>query len=190
MPAGVTMQDVLNSLNSTSNGVGLYGQFTLSSSGQMTFNAYKPGTTVAVLGDNTQWGANGASLSGLFGIGGQASIAGSYQVRSDIAANPGYLQTATLNLGAAAGQAALLIGDGSGANALANAGATQVGFAAAGGLAAVTMSATQYGAQLGGSIGDQAAAASTANTEATAVQTEANSQLQSVEGVKIGTRNW
>ena len=185
MPAGATMQDVLNSLNSTSNGVGLYGQFALSSTGQMTFNPYRPGVTVAVLGDNTQWGSNGASLSGLFGIGQQASVAGSYNVRADIAANPAYLQTATLNLGAAAGQAALLIGDGSGAAALSNAGSTQVAFGAAGVQAATTMTATQYGAQLGGSIGDQAAAASNANTEATAVQSEANSQLQSAEGVNL-----
>jgi len=185
MPAGATMQDVLNSLNSTSNGVGLYGQFALSNTGQMAFNPYRPGVTVAVLGDNTQWGTNGASLSGLFGIGGQASIAGSYKVRADIAANPAYLQTATLNLGAATGQAALLIGDGSGAAALSNAGSTQVAFDAAGVQAATTMTAEQYGAQLGGSIGDQAAAASNANTEATAVQTEANSQLQSAEGVNL-----
>jgi len=187
MPAGATMQDVLNSLNSTSNGVGLYGQFALSSTGQMTFNAYTPGTSVSVLSDNTQWGTGGASLSGLFGIGGaaQASVAGSYQVRADIAANPTNLQTATLNLGAATGQAALLIGDGSGATALSNAGSTQVSFGAAGVQAAVTTTATQYGAQLGGSIGDQASAASQANTDATAVQSEANSQLQSTEGVDL-----
>jgi flagellar hook-associated protein 1 FlgK len=187
MPAGATMQDVLNSLNGNSNGVGLYGQFNLSNAGQMTFSPYRPGTTVAVLSDNTQWGANGASLSGLFGIGGaqQASLASSYQVRSDIAANPSLLQTATLNLGAAAGQAALLIGDGSGATALSNAGSTQVAFGAAGAQTAITTTATQYGAQLGGSIGDQAAAASTANTAATAVQTEANSQLQTVDGVNL-----
>jgi flagellar hook-associated protein 1 len=185
MPAGATMQDVLNSLNSTSNGVGLYGQFNLSSTGQMTFNAFRPGTTVSVLGDSTQWGSNGATLSGLFGIGQQASVAGSYQVRSDIAANPTLLQTATLNLGAATGQAALLIGDGSGAQALSLAGSTQVFFGAAGSQGSTTSSATQYGAQLGGSIGDQASAASTANTEATAVQSEANSQLQSVEGVNL-----
>jgi len=187
MPAGSTMQDVLNSLNATSNGVGLYGQFALSSTGRMTFNPYSPGTSVSVLSDSTQWGANGASLSGLFGIGGdqQNSIAGSYQVRADIAANPQLLQTATLNLGAATGQAALLIGDGSGAKALASAGSTLVSFGAAGTQAATTTTATQYGAQLGGSIGDQASAASQANTNASAVQTEANTQLQSVQGVNL-----
>ena len=187
MPAGSTMQDVLNSLNATSGGVGLYGKFGLSSTGLMTFNAYTPGTTVSVLGDNTQWGTGGASLSGLFGIGGaqQSSIAGSYQVRADIAADPSLLQTATLNLSAATGQAALLAGDGSGAQALANAGSTSVTFGAAGSQAATVTTATQYGALLGGSIGDQASAASQANTNATAVQSEANSQLQSVEGVNL-----
>jgi len=187
MPAGSTMQDVLNSLNATNGGVGLYGQFGLSSTGLMTFNAYTPGTTVSVLGDNTQWGTGGASLSGLFGIGGgaQSSIAGSFQVRPDIAANPAYLPTATLNLSAATGQAALLIGDGSGATALSNAGSTQVTFGAAGSLAAITTSASQYGATLGGAIGQQASSANQANTNATAVQSEANSQLASVEGVNL-----
>ncbi len=187
MPAGSTMQDVLNSLNSTSNGVGLYGQFALSSTGLMTFNPYTPGTAVSVLGDNTQWGTGGASLSTLFGVGGakQDSIAGSYQVRADIAADPSLLQTATLNLNAASGQAALLIGDGSGASALAAAGSTEVTFAAAAGLAAAQSTATQYGAQLGGLIGDQASAATQASTNATAVQSEANSQLSSVEGVNL-----
>jgi len=187
MPAGSTMQDVLDSLNSTSNGVGLYGQFALSSTGLMTFNPYTPGTASSVLGDNTQWGTGGVSLSSLFGIGGskQSSIAGSYQVRADIAANPAFLQTATLNLGAAPGQAALLIGDGSGASALANAGSTQVTFGAAAGLAAAQSTATQYGAQLGGLIGDQASTASQASTNAAAVQSEANSQLSTVEGVNL-----
>ncbi len=187
MPAGSTLQDVLNSLNAPSGGVGLYGQFSLSSTGLMSFTPYTAGTSVSVLGDNTQWDVGGASLSGLFGIGGaqQANVAGSYQVRSDIAANPALLQTATLNLAAAPGQAALLPGDGSGASALANAGSTQVTFGAAGGMAASISSATQYGAMMGGLIGDQAAAASNANTDATAVQSEANSQLQSVEGVNL-----
>ena len=187
LPAGSTMQDVLNSLNATSGGVGLYGQFSLSSTGLMSFNPYTPGTTVSVLGDNTQWGTGGASLSGLFGIGGgqQSSIAGSFQVRPDIAGNPAYLQTATLNLSAAPGQAALLIGDGSGATAISNAGSTQVTFGAAGSLAAITTSATQYGAALGGTIGQQASSANQANTNATAVQSEANSQLASVEGVNL-----
>ena len=187
MPVGSTMQDVLNSLNATTGGVGLYGQFGLSSTGLMTFSGYTPGTTVSVLGDNTQWGTGGASLSGLFGIGGgaQSSIAGSFQVRPDIAANPAYLPTATLNLSAATGQAALLIGDGSGAAALSNAGSTQVTFGAAGSLAAITTTASQYGATLGGTIGQQASSANQANTNATAVQSEANSQLASVEGVNL-----
>ena len=38
---------------------------------------------------------------------------------------------------------------------------------------------------MGGSIGDQAAAANNASASASAVQTEANSQLQSVEGVNL-----
>ena len=43
----------------------------------------------------------------------------------------------------------------------------------------------QYGAELAGSLGDQAAAASHAGANAQAVQTEANNRLQSVEGVNL-----
>ena len=188
MPAAGTMQGVVNALNSSSTGVGLFGQFTLSSTGALTFTPNTPGgASLTVVSDNTQRGAGGASLSQLFGIGDlqRASRIGSYSVRSDIASNPSNLMTATLNLSAGAGQPVLVAGDGSGAQALANAGASLQAFDAAGASAAETTSVTNYASQFAGSLADTASAAATASTNATAIQTEAQTQQQSVEGVNL-----
>jgi len=188
MPASGNMQGVINALNSSSTGVGLFGQFTLSSTGALTFTPSTPGgATLTVVSDSTQRGAGGPSLSQLFGIGNaqQSSRTASYSVRSDIASNSANLMTATLNLSAGAGQPVLVAGDGSGAQALANAGASIQSFSAAGGAGATMTSPTNYAAQFAGSLANSATAAATTSTNATAVQNEAQTQLQSVEGVNL-----
>jgi flagellar hook-associated protein 1 FlgK len=182
------MQDLLNSLNSAGgSGVGLYGSFSLDSTGALAFTPNTPGTSVSVVSDQTQRGAGGPSISQLFGLGAttQAARTNLYSVRADIAANPSKLATATLDQTAAAGTPALSIGDGSGALKLSQAGATQVTIDTAGGLNGATTTVTQYAALLGGALGSQAAAASQANTSATAVQTEADARRSSAEGVNL-----
>jgi flagellar hook-associated protein 1 FlgK len=76
-------------------------------------------------------------------------------------------------------------GDGTGAGALAKAASASISFGAAGDLPAMTTTVTQYAANLAGALGQQASAASAANTAATAVQSEAQTRLQSVEGVNL-----
>jgi flagellar hook-associated protein 1 FlgK len=126
-------------------------------------------------------------MSQLFGLGvrQQAGRATTFQVRADIAANPTNMALAKLDLTVAAGQPAIAIGDGSGAVALAQAANASTKFAVAGGMPAMTTSVTQYAATLGGALGQQAAAADTAKTSASAVQTEAQTRLQSTEGVNM-----
>jgi flagellar hook-associated protein 1 FlgK len=117
MPAAGNLQGVINALNSSATGVGLFGQFTLSSTGALTFTpASQGGATLTVVSDTTQRGAGGPSLSQLFGIGDfqRSGRTASYQVRSDITANPSNLALATLNLSAGLGQTVLVPGDGSG----------------------------------------------------------------------------
>ncbi|QUD90031.1 flagellar hook-associated protein FlgK [Phenylobacterium montanum] len=188
IPAGGTIQNVLDTMNQTTGGVGLYGQFSLDANGQLSFTSNTPGAaSVSVVSDNTQWGASGSSLSQIFGLGAaqRAQRTASFSVRSDIAANPTNISFAHLNLSAAAGTAALSAGDTSGALALANAGSIQLSFGAAGGMGAATTTVSQYAAQLAGALGNQASAASTAQTNAQAVQTEAQSRQQSIEGVNL-----
>ena len=109
----------------------------------------------------------------------------SYAVRSDIAANPGKVAFATLDLAAAPGNPVLAIGDGSGALLAGKANTTTQSFDGAGGLSSMQTSVNQYGAVLAGALGNQTAAASQAATNAQAVQTEANSRLQSIQGVNL-----
>jgi len=187
-PAGSpTMQDLLNTLNAPIGGVGQYGSFSLNSSGALSFTPTSPGTTLSVATDTTQRGANGPSLSGLFGIGAaqQATVASSFQVNPAITANPMRMPLATLDLSAAAGAPVVSAGDGSGATALAAVANAETSFGAAGSLPAMTTTVAQYAANLAGAIGQQTSAADSADSAAAAVQTEAQTRLQSVEGVNL-----
>jgi flagellar hook-associated protein 1 FlgK len=189
-PAGGTVQDLINTLNSNTGGVGLYGQFSLSSSGALTFTPNTPGSaSLSVVKDTTQSSDGSESVSQLFGIGNavRADRLNTYSVRSDIAANPSLVPFATLDLAAATGTPVLAVGDGSGAALAAQAGTTAMSFAAAGGLPAASTTVNQYAAQLAGALGEQAAAASQASTNATAVQTEATTRLDSAQGVDLDT---
>ena len=85
----------------------------------------------------------------------------------------------------AAGQSAVAPGDGSGALAMSQVGTTSTQFKAAGSLGNVTMTLNAYGAAFSGAIGQAASTADNLSTSATAVQTEANAKLQSVQGVNI-----
>ena len=187
-PGGfATMQDMLNALNAPIGGVGQYGSFGLSAQGALSFTPSAAGVSLAVVSDDTQRGTGGPSLTQLFGIGvsQQATRAATFQLRSDIEANPANMALAKLDLSAPAGTAAVAPGDGSGAAALAKAATASVSFGAAGDLPAMTTTVTQYAANLAGALGQQASAASSANTAAAAVQSEAQTRLQSVEGVNL-----
>lgn len=186
---GGSVQNLINSLNANPGGVGLYGQFALDSTGALTFTPYaSSGVSLSVVGDQTQSTTGGYSVSQLFGIGAvqRGDRTATYSVRSDIQADPTLLSLATVNLSAASsGQPVLSAGDGSGGLKLAAAGSANVSFGAAGGMSAMSTTVSRYAALFGGQLGNAAAAASTANTNAQAVQTEADTRRQSVEGVNL-----
>ncbi|HZZ67073.1 MAG TPA: flagellar hook-associated protein FlgK [Phenylobacterium sp.] len=188
-PAGSpTMGDLVNALNSATNGVGLYGSFTLDAQGGLTFTGNQPqNAQISVVSDNTARGVGGPSISQLFGIGtaARSARAGDYQVNSSWVSNPSLVPLGTLNLGVAAGQSAVTPGDGTGAQAIANATQSTMLFKAAGDLGNISTSVDDYAAQFGGSIGRDAQTASDESTKAAAVQTEATAKLQSVQGVNI-----
>jgi len=186
-PAGGTMADLVTALNSNSSGVGTYGSFSLDGNGALTFTPNTPGTSLSVVADNTANTATGTSVSQLFGIGAatRSSAAATYTVRSDIAADPGNLAVAKLDLSAAAGTAALASGDASGADALGQAGLASLKFPAVSGVSAQTSTLSNYAATISSVIGNKAAAADSAKTAAATVSTNATSQLSSVESVSI-----
>jgi flagellar hook-associated protein 1 FlgK len=181
------MQSLLNALNAPIGGLGQYGSFSLNSLGALSFTSNAPGVTMGVASDDTQRGAGGPSMSQLFGLGVslQAGRATTFQLRADIEANPANLALAKLDLSAPAGTPVVAVGDGSGAAALSKVASAQARFGAAGDLPAMTTTVSQYAANLAGALGQQASAAASANTAAGAVQSEAQTRLQSVEGVNL-----
>jgi flagellar hook-associated protein 1 FlgK len=189
IPSGGTIGGVLSALNSTTSGVGIYGQFSMDNNGAVSFTPTSPGSaSISVLSDSTQWSGGGASLTQLFGIGNAqgASRVGGYSVRSDIVSDPSNLALAQVDLAnTASNEPVLAVGDNTGALALSKAGTATMNFTAAGSAPAQSTTIDQYAAQLSGQIGAAASNADQATTNAQAVQTEANTRLQSVEGVNL-----
>ncbi len=188
VPAGATMADLVNALNNSTTGVGLYGSYSLDANGALTFSGGAPlYATASVVQDNTARGAGGPSISELFGIGAleRSSRANDLKVGGAFTADPMKLGLAKLDLSVAAGQPVLTPGDGRGALGLATAGDVVTRFGAAGTLGAVNMTESRYAAEFGGSIGREAAAADTRKASAQAVQTEAVNRRQAVEGVNL-----
>lgn len=188
-PAGGTMQDLLDALNSRAGGVGLYGSFSLNTKGQISFtsNSTSP-VTMSVVADNTERGVGGPSVSQLFGIGpAERSTRGEkFYVDPTMDQNPARLPFAQLDLTqTVGGKAALTIGDGRGALALAKSGDTVTSFSAAGDTAAVTMSVTRYATDFSGSIARKSATAESRKDAAASVSSEIDSQRQSEEGVNL-----
>jgi flagellar hook-associated protein 1 FlgK len=187
--SAATVGDLINGLNAS---VGGYGAFNLDAQGHLAFtpsNNYA-GTSVSVASDNTINTAGGPPLSQMLGIGWNtmAAMTSSFSVRSDIAANPSSLATAELDLTQTVnGSPALGAGDGSGAQAIADSGSNSVTFSAAGTISAGTMSVSTYGAQLAGLISSTTTDADDASKSATALQTQAASQLSTAEGVNLDT---
>lgn len=188
VPAAATMNDLLNALNNSSTGVGLYGAFSLDANGVLSFAGSAPlDAKLSVVTDNTHRGAGGPSISQLFGLGVQqrSTRAGRFQLDSVLNGDPTKLAMGKVDVGVALGQVSVRPGDGRGALALSTAGEIPILFQAAGSLGEVTMTLSRYASEFGGAIGRGAAAAETRKASAEAVATEANNRRQSVEGVNL-----
>lgn len=188
VPALSQMSDLMNALNSTTSGVGLYGQFALDANGAMSFTSTQPlNAGLSVVQDNTSRGAGGPTFSQLFGVGvvERSARAGRFSVDQTIQSDPTKLAFAHLDLTVAAGQPALRPGDGQGAVGLAQSGNVTTQFLAAGSLGQISATVSRYASELGGAIGRDADAASTAKQSADAIQTEAQNRRSSVESVKL-----
>jgi flagellar hook-associated protein 1 FlgK len=188
MPALPQMSDLLNSLNSSATGVGLYGQFTLDPQGTLSFTGSPPSNaSLSVVLDTTQRGVGGPSVSQLFGIGvvQRSARASSFSVDQAIVANPMNLALAKLDLTVPAGQTSLRPGDGQGAVAIAASGNQTTLFQPAGTLGQVNVTVSRYASEFGGAVGRQAASAATQTKSADAVKSEAVNRRQSVESVNL-----
>ncbi|HEY5409719.1 MAG TPA: flagellar hook-associated protein FlgK [Caulobacteraceae bacterium] len=187
VPAGGDMNSLVAALNSGSSGVGAYGAYSLDADGALAFTPSQAGVSANVVGDTTQRGAGGPSVSQLFGLpaANQTPLAQSYSVRSDIAADSSKLAMAQLDLSAVAGQSALSVGDSRGGQLLAAVNQQVVQFNAAGAAGSVSTTLSNYAAQFAGSIAQQASSADTNSTNAQSISSEATTRLSSVEGVSL-----
>ncbi len=187
IPSGGTMANVLSALNDPAAGLGDYGTFSLDSNGQLNFTSSQtPAQTLAVTSDTTSW-AGGESLTQLFGItpGERADRTTTYSVNPSIVQNPSSLPLAAVNLSAPAGVPAIAAADGSGAQALANAGQAATNFLAAGGNPGGPGTIAGYASNFAGVLGEQASENTSNQTEADSLKSAASSRLSSVEGVNL-----
>ncbi len=185
-PAGTTMANLLTAMNDPNTGVGKYGAYSLDSVGRLKFTPIgNTAVNVSVLADTTTTAANGPSISQLFGIGDdqRSSRLFGFSVRSDIAANPGKLALAKLDLAPPVGQANLKIGDGTGAQALANSSANKAQFDPAGNIQGGLVSVGQYSAQVAGALAQRSSLAKAAQVSADAVAVEIENRRSSAEDV-------
>jgi flagellar hook-associated protein 1 FlgK len=185
-PAGTTMANLLTAMNDPNTGVGKYGTYSLDSVGRLKFTPIgNSAVSVSVLADTTTTATNGPSISQLFGIGDDQRSARlfGFSVRSDIAANPVKLALAKLDLAPPVGQANLKIGDGSGAQALANSSANKAQFDPAGNIQGGLVSVGQYSAQVAGALAQRSSLAKAAQVSADAVAIEIENRRSSAEDV-------
>lgn len=189
VPAGGTLNDLLNALNNPVTGVGRYGNFALdAASGEVKFTPLgNPAPRMSVVEDKTTQIPSGQSVTQVLGLGGgvRASRGDDFSVRLDIRQNPAKLSLAQLNLSAPAGTAALTTGDGRGALLLADAGQKATRFSSAGASPGGAMSVSRYASELSGEIGGKANAAKTRQASAQALATEAETRQQNYEGVNL-----
>jgi len=182
---GATIGDVITQLNA---GLGAYGSFALDTQGALAFtpSAIAQGSTLFSTNDLTNRGGTGRSLSSLFGIGPGArqNPPTGLTIRSDITANNSRLGLAKLNI-TAPGTAALGIGDDRGAiqfHALEN---KLTKFDAAGHIAGLNATLSDYSAQFLSSVARLSDQAETLSNDRNGVRDEINAQISDISSVNL-----
>ncbi|MEI9903996.1 MAG: flagellar basal body rod C-terminal domain-containing protein [Asticcacaulis sp.] len=160
--------------------------FSLDGNGALTFQGFgNPANTLGITSDSTSR-LGGASFSQFFGLAGNASnIAGHLQIADRIYNDPAQMAMARVNLSPGSGNAALISGDGSGGQAMADVGTTPLTFAKTGLNSGGQSTLERYGSDLAGQVGNLAANAKTTKDSNTALTTEATSRRNAYEGVNL-----
>lgn len=188
---GSTMQSVLDELNAAAS-MGNYVTFSLNSAGALVatpasgFEAYN----VVVTTDTTSRGASNQTLSDLFGIGDKyvMDAARTVKVVDSITAAPVKMALAQLDLTTAAttlAVPAISVGDSRGAVALHQASTTNVTFAAAGGLSAVTSTLSDYSGNVISDIANSGAIVEQLGKDRLAFKEELRARVSDVSGVNV-----
>jgi len=182
---GVTISDVVAQLNG---GLAPYGSFALNAQGELLFtpSAVAAGSTIYSANDQTGRGGTGRSLSSLFGIGPGArqTQPNGLSIRPDIEANDSLLALAKLDV-TAPGTLALGLADSRGAIQFHALEDKVIKFSAAGNIASMSSTLSDYSAQFLSSTARQAAQATTTSKDRSGIRDEIQSQISDVSGVNL-----
>ena len=183
---GGTVTDVVNALNTN---LGAYATFALDADGALvaTPTAAYSAFDLHVASDSTARGATGVSFSRLFGVGERWKMdqAIGVGVEQRLRDDHTLLALGTVDLGAAAGEPAVGVGDGSGALALQSIQSASIQFAAAGDLSAVRATLSDYAGQILAHSGQEAARIGGLGADREALKMELTARRDSIAGVNL-----
>lgn len=183
---GTSWQDLVNALNNTTTGLGLYATFSINAQGRLVSTAGS-GFEVELIEDTTSRGATTMSVGALFGMD-RASTAGralELQVNPTLSSDVSRLALGRPNISADFGDRIIENGDTRGLAALVSTRDRVHSFAGAGAISAQTASIASYAARLGAEAGRLATIAERQQAGADAVYKAASERRLAVEGVNI-----
>ncbi len=186
--AGQTMGNIVTALNVAMGGA---ATFTLNPDGSMSTatSGLYPGYSLNVTGDTTQRGGTGMSFTQIFGMGAnaQASQAVGFSLTSAVSANPARVGFASpaITPTSVAGNTIVSAGDNSGAIALQNVITKTQAFQAAGGIAGLTASLSDYAASFYQNVSTQSNAVTANQTTQDDRLNEAQARIASDSGVNL-----
>ncbi len=186
--SGTTVGDILATLNAPG-GIGTVATAALDARGKLTITPRAGGSaiTVRVSSDSTNRADTGVTLSDFFGLDASAvaDSARGQKIRSDIAANPALLATASVDSANPVGSFVLGAGDFRGAANLTAVFDGPASFSAAGSLAAIQTKISSYAGTLLGDTAVRAAQADQSAQDAASLATSATAQRDSAIGVNL-----
>lgn len=189
IPAG-TIGDILTALNSPATGLGLYGNFALSSNGTLQWNA-NPGYeshNIELSKDTDPRSGTSLSFGQLTGLSPntRAARATAIGINSNIASDPRKLGLALPDLSSVAiGEIAVGLGDSLGAQAFFDINNMRMDFSNKFGQFAGNMTLGEFASSLAGDIGMRAATAENEKAAAEALMQEATTRRSNSEGVNL-----
>lgn len=190
--SGTTMQDVLDDLNDTTNGLGAYGSFGLDANGALSFTPDSGHETskLYVVDDQTQRGTTSFTFSDLVGLGDGPRIGRttSLSVNEAMVGDTGLIPMGRLDTTDASfvvGQVVTGYADGAGAQALQAAETATRTFADAGGIGEISTTLSDYGARVLADAGSRAYTAQREMDSAERYAEETATRRASNEGVNI-----
>ncbi len=186
--AGMTIDDVVNAMNTAMGGAATY---TLNSDGSISESvaAALSNYQVNVTRDTTQRGTTGLGFSQIFGIGANthAQLANNFSLTSSLSGSPQRLAFAkpTITASTTAGDLIVGHGDASGAIALQNIGTAQQSFSSVGNLGAQVSTLADYAGAFYQDVATRSNAADTAGAAQTDRLAEAQSRQAQKSGVNL-----